>query len=65
MRDCTNCPFFGLLSDKKCSVWGCTRSYCISDRDDSYKADDLEELAHSFGFETAQDMYEILYKINF
>ena len=64
MRDCTKCPFLGLKDNKKeCAVWGCTRSYCISDYETG--GADYEELAKSFGFETYQDMCEVMYKMKF
>ena len=73
MENCSNCPFFGLTNNKKdCSNWGCTRPYCVDDTKDFKGADYqdfngayYEELAQSFGFETAQDLCEVMFRAKF
>lgn len=55
---CKECPYYGVvdIDDKDNLVWSCTRKECIQFGDD---------YARHFGFETAQDMCEVKYKIRF
>lgn len=65
MENCSNCPFFGLTENKKdCSNWGCTRSYCVEDIQD-FKGPDYEDLAKLLGYETVQDLCEVMFRGKF
>ena len=65
-KKCGKCPYFGIVGNEETvNIWGCTRFRCISVLVDDYLGGDKEKIANFYGFETYQDMCEVMYKAHF
>lgn len=70
IEECKGYPFYGVIDEKNDdSEWGCTRVSCVIVVNTNMGAmpveDYLEQKAHSFGFESYQDMLDSHFRIVF